>query len=39
MEVLTLAFLLVVGLVVLFIFGIMAFQSMQDFLEEKKQGK
>ncbi len=39
MEVLTLVFLLVVGLVVLFIFGIMAFQSMQDFLEEKKQGK
>ena len=36
MNILILAFLIIVGLVVLTVFGIMAFPSVQDYLEERK---
>lgn len=37
MEILLLILLLIAGLTVLTVFGIMAFQSIQDYLEERKQ--
>jgi len=37
MDILILAFLVIVGLVVLTVFGIMAFQSVQDYLEERRR--
>jgi len=36
-EILLLIFLLIAGLTVLVISGIMAFQSIQDFLEERRE--
>ena len=36
MEILLLILLLIAGLTILIVFGIMAFQSIQDYLEERK---
>ncbi len=36
MEIFLLILLLIAGLTVLTVFGIMAFQSIQDYLEERK---
>ena len=37
MEILLLILLLIAGLTVLTVFGIIAFQSIQDFLEERRK--